>query len=587
MKKTAKFLASLTLGLLILASIVWYLFMYDRAFTRDTLLNQARYHDMSGNSRLSSFFYDAAYQFSGLDENVAIELANQYKQDGNYTKAELTLTEAIHSAPTEELYTALSRVYVEQDKLLDAVKLLENIREPEIKAQLEAQRPSAPASNPASGYFSEYVDVALNCNGKYIFYTMDESYPSIDGAVYQNPIKLPAGETVITAIGVSEEGLVSPVATLKYTITGVIEEVAFEDKALDSVIRELIGADSDDKILSNQLWDITEFTVPENISVYTDLALLPNLTHLTIASQQLDNVDFLSSLQKLSVLNLPGCRFDTDQMTVLAELPALSELDLSDCGLSTVDFLENAQCLKKLDLSSNTVRKLDALATIPTLESVNLQHNAVNSLDEVGKLPNLKELNVGYNAITSLIPLSGCTNMVSLYADHNALETLEGLQGMHQLENLSVDYNDIYAISVLSANTGLKDLSIASNHITDISYLSALTNLEILDFSGNQVEYLPQWPDGCPLQTIDGSYNVLSSLDSLSNLQSLTHVYMDYNLITDINALENCFCLVQVNVYGNAIADVSVLRDRDIIVNYDPTLAEDAEESEDSEESEE
>ena len=86
MKKTAKFLMPLVLGLLIIASIIWYLFIYDRAFTRDTLLNQARYQDLNGNSRLSSWFYDAAYNFSGHDENVAIELANQYKQDGNYTK---------------------------------------------------------------------------------------------------------------------------------------------------------------------------------------------------------------------------------------------------------------------------------------------------------------------------------------------------------------------------------------------------------------------------------------------------------------------------------------------------------------------
>ena len=133
MKKTLKFLVPLAMGLLIIASIIWYLFIYDRAFTRDTLLNQARYQDINGNSRLSSWFYNAAYNFSGHDENVAIELANQYKQDGNYTKAELTLTEAIHSAPTAELYTALSRAYVEQDKLMDAVYLLDHVSHEDIK----------------------------------------------------------------------------------------------------------------------------------------------------------------------------------------------------------------------------------------------------------------------------------------------------------------------------------------------------------------------------------------------------------------------------------------------------------------------
>lgn len=573
MKKTAKFLLPLLLGLLIIASIGWYLFVYDRAFTRDTLLNQARYQDINGNSRLSSLFYDVAYNFSGHDENVAIELANQYKQDGNYTKAELTLTEAIHAAPTAELYTALSRTFVEQDKLLDAVKLLDNVSNAEIKAQLDAQRPIPPVPSHPVGYYSEYVQVSLDSRAKYIFYSTDGSYPSIKGAVYQAPVGLPAGETAITAIAVGEDGLVSTVATLEYTITGVIEEVVFEDSAVSAALRQLIGAGENELILSNQLWDITEFTVPENAKSYADLANLPNLTRLTIHNQSLDNADFLSSLLKLEVLDLSGSRLNTQNMSIIAALPELRELTLSDCSLSTIDFLSNAQKLTTLNLSNNTIRNLDVLTTMPNLHHLNLQHNAVNSLEVMTQLPALEKLNVSYNSISALAPLANCANLVHLEADHNTLDNLNGLNNLVHLQHLSVDYNNITDISGLSANTALTNLSIASNKISDISSLASLGNLEILDFSSNQVASLPQWQASCPLQTIDGSYNALSSIDTLSNLQSLTHVYMDYNLITNIDALENCFCLVQVNVYGNAIADVSLLRDRDIIVNYDPTLA--------------
>ena len=127
MKKTIRFLVPLLMGLLIAASVIWYLFEYDREFTRDTLLSQARFQDLHGNSRISSWCYNMAYTFSGRDQNVAIELANQYKADGNYTKAEATLTSAINAGPTAELYTALCRTYVEQDKLMDAVNLLEKI----------------------------------------------------------------------------------------------------------------------------------------------------------------------------------------------------------------------------------------------------------------------------------------------------------------------------------------------------------------------------------------------------------------------------------------------------------------------------
>ena len=142
----------LLLAVLIIASIGWYLFTYDRGFTRDFLLTQARYNDLHGNSRLSSWFYDLAYNFSNHDENVAIELANLYKADDNYTKAEYTLTNAINSEPSAELFTALCKTYVEQDKLLDAVSLLDKITNPDIKAKIEAQRPDAPISNYEPGY---------------------------------------------------------------------------------------------------------------------------------------------------------------------------------------------------------------------------------------------------------------------------------------------------------------------------------------------------------------------------------------------------------------------------------------------------
>jgi len=573
MKKAVKFLVPLMMGILIIASIIWYLFIYDRAFTRDTLLNQARYQDIHGNSRLSSWFYDAAYNFSGHDENVAIELANQYKADGNYTKAEYTLTQSIKDAPTAELYTALCRTYVEQDKLLDAVNLLDKLSNPEIKAHLDAQRPAAPAADAAGGYYSQYIDVALDSKAKYVFYTTDGEFPSIQDGLYQEKISLPAGETTITAIAVDENGLVSPVAVLGYTITGVIEEVTFTDSAMDRAVRELIGADDNDTILTNQLWDITEFTAPEGAATFADLQYLPNLTKLTIRNQTIDSLEHLSSLAKLVILDLSGSKFPVEQMSVLSTLPSLSSLSMAGCSLSTLDGLEGAKKLTSLDISNNTLRNLTVLASMPDLTELNLQHNAINSLESLSGLENLAKLDISFNAVESLTPISNCVRLSSLEANNNQLPNLVGLERLGLLSNLSVDYNTISDISPLRVNTELTNLSIASNELTDLSPLSALVKLEILDFSGNRVQMLPAWPDGCPLQTIDGSYNALESIDSLKNMQSLTHVYMDYNMITNIDALENCFCLVQINVFGNAIPDVSVLRNRDIIVNYDPTVA--------------
>ena len=573
MKKLTHFLVPVLLFALIVASIAWYLFIYDRDFTRDTLLSQARFQDQYGNARLSAMFYDAAYKFSGHDENVAIELANQYKRSGNYTKAELTLTTAIHKSATPELYTALSKVFVEQDKLMDAVALLENVSDPSIKAELDAQRPAVPVSDYEAGYYSQYMDIHLTSeDAKYIFYTVDGEYPSIQGSLYNDAITLPAGETTVYAIAVAESGLVSPAAILGYTITGIIEEVTFNDPAMEAAIRQLIGADADDKVYTSQLWEITEFTAPEGVTTYCDLTLMPYLTTLTIQNANIDSLSHLSSLAKLVVLDLAGSKFPADDMRVLATLPSLSSLTMADCTLSTIEGLAGAQSLTYLDLSNNTLRNLDVLAPMTSLSEINLNHNAVTDLSALKDLSNLVKLSVNFNSLSTLEPISSCVRLTHLEADNNNLHSLSGVQLLPLLNHLSVDYNDLTDVSVLAGNLELTNLSIASNDITDISALNNLTKLKVFDFSGNQIAALPAWPDGCGLTTIDGSYNALTDINALGNMQQLTHVYMDYNLLTNIDSLADCFCLVQVNVFGNAIPDVSALRDKEIIVNYDPTV---------------
>lgn len=572
MKRLTRFLVPLLLLLVIVGSIVWYLFVYDRNFTRDSLLSQARFQDMHGNARISSMFYDMAYRFSNHDENVAIELANQYKGSGNYTKAEVTLTQAIKNSPTVELYTALCKTFMEQDKLLDAVNLLENITNPDIKAQIDDLRPSAPEADHEPGYYSQYIDLGLHSTAHTLYYTTNGEYPSIHGNVYEGPVALPSGESIIYAIAVDDSGLVSPVSVLGYTITGVIEEVVFADPAFEASIRSLLGADADEVIYTNELWDITEYTAPESISTYADLSLLTNLTGLTINNDTIDSLSSLASLNKLRTLDLTGSRFQAEELSILAQLPALTSLTLADCGLSTIEGLETVSGLNYLDLSENTVRNLTPLSNMGYLMELNLQHNAVTSLEAISGLSNLETLDVSYNALTSLAPLGSCVRLNWINADNNQLTNVSGVDVLPLLDYLSLDYNQLTNVNALASCAELTNLSIANNSITDIAALSALTKVEIFDFSYNNVANLPKWEASTALQVIDGSYNSLTSIDGLKIMEELAYVYMDHNQITNIDALADNYCMVQINVFGNSIPDVDALIDHNIIVNYDPTV---------------
>jgi len=573
MKKLTRFLVPLLLVVLIIGSIGWYLFVYDRDFTRDMLLQQARFHDLHGNPKLSSLFYNMAYEHSGQDENVAIELANQYKADGNFTKAEYTLTNAINDGPTAELYTALCKTFVEQDKLLDAVNMLVNIGNEEIKAQII--RPDAPSANYEPGFYNQYIEVELKSASPTdtIYYSLTGEYPSVSDPAYSAPIALSAGETVIHAISVDESGLVSPMTILGYTVAGVIEPAIFMDPAMESAIRTAINADANDILYTDDLWQITEFTIPEDAHTLEDLRLLPYLRSLTINDQNITGLSELASLSRLETLVFTSCRFeDTELLSAVAALPNLTSLTLSDCGLSTVADLAGAQKLEYLDLSSNGgLRDLSVLADMTTLKEVYLQHNAIVSVEQLTTLTNLEKLDVSYNAISSLTHLANCIKLRWLNADGNQISDTIGISSLVLLENLSLNYNKLTDVSPLAACSELKELSFNNNELRNLSSLGALLKLEVLDFSYNSVETLPDWQEGCALRTINGSYNLLQSIDSLAKLDNICYIYMDYNKLQNVNALANCFNLVQLNVFGNDIDEVSELTAHDIIVNYDPT----------------
>ena len=572
MKKHLKRIVPLLLVIGILASVAWYLLVYDRDFTRDVLLQQARFYDTQGNGKIASFFYDLAYEYTGQDDHVAIELADQYKADGNYTKAEYTLTNAIADGGTAELYIALCQTFVEQDKLLDAVNMLDNIANPAIKAELDALRPAAPAGDPAPGFHSQYISVNISSDNGTLYFSTDGEYPSTADVPYSEPITLPAGETTIYALSVADNGLVSPLTILGYTVGGVIEEVAFTDPAIETAIREILGAEDDDILLTNTLWDIMEFTLPAEAEDLSDLSYLSYVQKLTIQEKNLDSLSFLSSMTSLTELDLTGCRFPAEDLSVLVSLPNLNKLTLSNCGLSTLANLEGAQKLTHLNLSNNTLRNLDPLSAMNTLVEIDLQHNALTTLTALSGLTNLEQRDVSYNSLTDLTPIASCQNLTWLNVRNNSVAYLSAVNCLPELSYLNLNYNQLTDISLLAQCPALTELNISNNNLTELNSLAQLTALEKLDFSYNQVVSLPTWADGSAMSTINGSYNQLTSIDSLKNMENLNYVYMDYNQLTSIDAIAGCYRLVMVNVYGNAIEDVSALTEHDIIVNYDPTV---------------
>lgn len=573
MKKAIKIFVPILLVAALLASIGWYLFVYDRDLTRDLLVSQARRLESNGYHDIATWLYNTAYTYSDQDQDVAIELAEQYKAIGNYTKAEYTLSGAIADGGNADLYIALCKTYVEQDKLLDAVTMLGNISDPAIKAELDARRPTAPTVSPEPGFYSQYISVAVESASGTLYVTTDGSYPSTAAGAYSGPITLPGGETTLYALSVSEEGLVSPLTVVGYTVGGVIEPVTFTDSAIEELVRTTLGIRGNKEVYTNDLWAITELSLPGNTASLDDLVHFPYLRSLTASNVQVESLKALSSLSNLETLSLTSSSFPADDLTAVASLPNLKKLTLADCGLSTIAGLANAKSLQYLDLSGNTLRNIEILANMPYLMELNLEHNAVTGLTALGSLKNLQILDLAYNSISDITPLAACTALRHLDISQNDLTSLEAAKYLTGLEYLNASHNTLNGVDALAGCTSLKELDISNNAIADIRALVTLTKLTTFSFSHNAVTAIPEWPADCALITLDGSYNQLENIDSLGVLENINHVMMDYNLLTNIDALADCHRLMSVNVYGNKIPSVALLTARSIVVNYDPTTA--------------
>ena len=568
-----KWIIPLLLVALIITSAVWYMLVYDRSTVQDFLNAQARNSAKNGHFNTATWFYNLSFQLSDKDQDVAIELADIYRSAGNYTKAEYTLTNAIANGATTELYVALSSTFVEQDKLLDAVTMLDNVPDPTIKAELDAMRPAAPQADLAPGFYSEYVSLNITAPSGTLYVTTDGQYPTVTAQPSNGVVTLEGGETKVYAISVADNGLVSPVSIFNYTIGGVIEDVTLADPALDALVRQELSLSADAVISTKDLWSIRELTVPAETTTLEDLRYFVTLEKLTIDGKSIADLSMLSGMAQLKELTLSNCVLSAP-LSVLEDLKSLERLTVSGCGVSSLEDLASATGLTALDLSGNAIGDVSALSGLTGLETLDLSGNAIKDVSPLSALTGLAALDLSGNALSSVAPLSGCTKLNRLDISGNQVTDLTALGSLLSLTELYAGSNALTNVGGLTGCTSLSKLDVSKNQITTLEGIAGMSSLTELNFSNNQVASIPDFGEESLLVRLVGDYNQLTDISALYGLPNLNDVLLDYNAeLSDVSALESCPLLSQVNVYGTAVSVDSLtgMIDMGIVVNYDPT----------------
>lgn len=572
MKKALKIIIPILLILILLFVAYWFFFQYRSDITADVFERwgdrKAEAEDYGGAAK----YYGYAHNLNPNDTELSVKLAEAYRQDGNYTKAEYTLVHAIYSdADNIDLYLNLSKIYLEQDKMMDAQLMLDHISNETVRAQLDTMRPAAPVISPDGGKYSDYISVsATYAEGTTCYLTVDGEFPSLKQEPYSEPVALEGGETTVCAVAVSDNGLVSTAVYAGYTIAGVIEDAVFEDASLEAYVQELLNKNGR-KLQTDDLWSIKELEIPDTVTSLTDLRYFVGLESLTAHDISGADYAFLAEMPHLKNLSLAGCSLSSDALKYIGGCTELETLDLSNCGISNISALSTLNQLKVLNLDDNSINNLTALGKCSSLEELHICRNAVTALTPLASLSNLRILDVSLNSIDTIAPIIKCTSLSELNVSDNKLTDLEGIGSLKNLTSLIASKNEIESVEGIEKCTKLEVFNLANNLLVDISGLANIKTLTDINIDYNDVLEVPDFVDDCALVSFSAAHNFLEDCEGLSGLPNLNYVNMDYNNIRDISCLLDCNCLVQVNVFGTYIKDADEFRNRGIIVNYDPT----------------
>ena len=558
MKYILKIFLIVLLVVAIIGAACWFFLAQRPDLTMSVFAHWGDYFYDAGRYNRAVSLYETACKLSPNNANLPVRLAQAYINSGNYTKAEYTLVSAITNNPESvQLYVALSKTYIEQDKILDAEQMLDRITSADVKAQIDALRPNVPVLSPESGYYSEYIDVAVTATGGTAYLAVNQDYPSIETDAYEAPVTLEAGDSKVVVVTVAENGLVSDAVYGGYTIGSVVEEVTLSDSALDSYVRELLGKSASDTIMSDELWELEELTLPESVQDISDLTRFAGLKTLTIQNATGLDLSVLPQLTTLQTLDLSGTTLPTSTLDAIGTLPELKKLVLQGCAVTAINPLVGLSNLEYLDLTNNSVTDLTAITALEHLKDLYLTNNPVKSITYLNSCLELERLHIENCGVSRLSSLAGNTSLQELYASNN----------------------EISDISVLSDCVSLSVLDISDNQVKDISVIANLPELTYFLASHNQIESLPAFDTAnCKLVRINVNNNQLTDLSPLKGLPALNYIFADYNQISDISGLEDCPLLTQLNLFDNPVneAQVKALQEIGRIVNYTPGYVNDA-----------
>ncbi len=177
-----------------------------------------------GNRALQSGEYTSAERYFNRALEKDVKKAGAYAglakvciQQKNLEKAEEIFITAIDSQPENaDLYEAAIRFYVDTEQLEKISPLLDGC-DSSVLSKVKDYVSRAPTFSLDEGTYPEVQQISLESEGE-IRYTEDGSTPTSSSTLYEEPVLVDEGKTILKAISINKKGIPSLVASRTYTV---------------------------------------------------------------------------------------------------------------------------------------------------------------------------------------------------------------------------------------------------------------------------------------------------------------------------------------------------------------------------------
>lgn len=435
----------------------------------------------AGTYQDSLTLYAQAMKTNPMDVDAILGAARCQMALENYSMASANLSSAVQVDPQNpEIYD----LYIELSDLSGQIgyahTAVDTARSYQVESFLE-KVPESPQFDVPDGTLDGPTEVSVTVpEGTEVYIQERRSNLYTITYRYTQPLTITRGDTSLVAYSL-KDGIPSVVTSANYSCDYAPSEITFTDPVMESLVRSTLNRPSG---------PITDEDCEQVLSLnIRDLA--PNYSD---DGPQLQSLQDLVWFPNLQTLQLDRQTHITDY-SPLKECRYLSSLQISNCGLQDLSFLQNVPALETLYVYGNQISDLTPLANCRNLYMVQLDDNPISSLEPLYGL-GINQLSLDLIQISDPSVLLNFPDLVYLNLsdcggkDLSALGQLTDLQSLY-LYSFDTPLTDIQFLQNL---TNLTSLSLYG--LTDYSQLGVVKNLTKLQYLNVQTINYSDPPSG-------------------------------------------------------------------------------------------